>query len=247
MSNSADFEVHREAIEAYPIENLLKRSIPMAVYFAEAETLAKVVDEDEDRLIGAGIKPEMIAGLPSLIGAARESQSIWTANRFGREEVEKEWGALLPEAYELRDEILHGFRYAFRNDEQLLGRVKAIAEGNGSSDLIQDLNDVSVLGREQESLLLAIAFDMAKLSHAADTSDRLANLLAEKESGRDVNQHRVIRDKAYSLLKESVDEIYACGQYLFYKEEKRKRQYSSDYMRERNRRQYQDRKAKDEA
>ncbi len=243
MGNSADFEIHRERITAFPAEKIVKSSIPIAIYFTEAEALAIVSDTDRPQLTMTGLADELIDGLPSLIGAARECQSIWTVNRFGKEEVQKQWDTLLPQAYELRDEILHCFRYAFRKDEHLLGRVSAIAEGSGSSDLIQDLNDVAVLGRDQLALLQAIKYDEAKLVQAAALSDEMGSLLAVKGSSTDRNECRLMRDKAFSLLKESIDELYACGQYLFHKDEDHKKCYSSAYERERNRRNYQKRKA----
>ncbi len=74
-----------------------------------------------------GITQEMIDDLPVRAGALREAQSIWFKDRYSQEEAQREWKAVSPEAYDLRDELLHDFRYAFRNDPVLMGRVSAIS------------------------------------------------------------------------------------------------------------------------
>ena len=45
--------------------------------------------------------------------------------------------------------------------------------------MIQDLNDLTVLGRENPALLLAAGIDEAKLTEASTLSDEMATLLAQ--------------------------------------------------------------------
>jgi hypothetical protein len=46
------------------------------------------------------------------------------------------------------------------------------------------------------------------------------------------SETKIIRDKASIQLKEIVDELRACGQYLFYRNKKRYIGYTSKYLRE---------------
>ncbi len=42
-----------------------------------------------------------------------------------------------PEAYHIRDQLLHAFRFAFRKDPVLLSWVAVIADGTGYADMIR--------------------------------------------------------------------------------------------------------------
>ena len=58
----------------------------------------------------------------------------------------------------------------------------------------------------------------------------MADLLSKATSDRgDNNQARVIRDKAFTLLKQAVDEIRDCGQYVFWRDTQRYKGYVSHY------------------
>ncbi|WP_372935386.1 hypothetical protein [Mariniphaga sediminis] len=50
----------------------------------------------------------------------------------------------------------------------------AITDGSGHADLIQDLNDIAVLGRENPDPLTSIGFDLTQLDLAATRADELA-------------------------------------------------------------------------
>ncbi|MFH1852563.1 MAG: hypothetical protein ABIA75_09480, partial [Candidatus Neomarinimicrobiota bacterium] len=132
--------------------------------------------------------------------------------------------------------LLHTFHYAYRNDELLAARVSAIADGTGHPDMIQDLNDLSLLGKANPDPLTAIGFDLTTLDTAAATADEMASLLSEATAVRsDLNAERVIRDKAYTYLKQALDEIRQCGQYVFWRDESRLRGYVSRYFKTRRR------------
>ncbi|OVE82247.1 hypothetical protein BVY04_01465 [bacterium M21] len=157
---------------------------------------------------------------------------MWEDSRFDKEEAQREWNEALPMAYDLRDTILHYCKYAFRNEPILLATVKRIEDGTGYADLIQDLNDVSLLAGKQKQLLKAVGYDM-KLTHdAAATCDRLGYLHAvAKVEGND-NELHIIRNKAYTLVKNSVDTIRECGRFLFWRDEDRLEGYQSEYRRQ---------------
>ena len=70
--------------------------------------------------------------------------------------------------------------------------------------MIQDLSDLSVLGKANQPLL------------AAMNGERAEN-----------NSAKTIRDKAYTLLKKAVDEIREAGKYVFWKNPDRLKGYYS--------------------
>jgi hypothetical protein len=114
--------------------------------------------------------------------------------------------------------------------------VAEIADGSTNSDMIQDLNDLSVLGKNNVAPLQAIGFDLNKLNVAAETSNAMAELLAAANGDKSLqSETKMIRDKAFFYLKQRVDEIRAAGKYVFWKNEKRLKGYSSEYLRQKNR------------
>jgi len=112
--------------------------------------------------------------------------------------------------------------------------VNEIAEGGSNTDMIQDLNDLSVLGKDNTTLLQTIGFDLTLLDTAAVKADEMAELLSQATADRaDNSAARIIRDKAYTLLKRAVDEVRTVGQYIFWRDETRLKGYVSRYRKTR--------------
>ncbi len=232
MSNLTDFDEKLADIEAIAEDDVRAPSTPVDSYLQEAENLSHWCSDDATQLAVVGITIEKINDLPVRAGALREAQSRWFRDRYSREEAQREWDTLSPAAYDLRDELIHTFRYAYRNDETILSRISEIADGTGNEDMIQDLNDLSVLGKANPEPLVSIMFDVLKLDTAAEKADTMADLLATangEKAGR--SESKLIRDKAYTYLKELVDEIRAAGKYVFWKDEARYRGYLNQYRR----------------
>jgi hypothetical protein len=121
----------------------------------------------------------------------------------------------------------------FRLPDDLLAAVRYIAKGHTHADMIQDLNNLSVLGEANQELLTAIRFDMSLLDKAAQTAHELASLLAETNSCRlEYDKAKKIRDQAYTHLKEAVDEICGHGKYVFRDNKERYIGYRSHYIRQ---------------
>lgn len=222
----------RDEIKAITSDELLSPSLPVNNYLQEAEDLFHWTLEDLPQLTTIGLSEEKRLDLNIRTGACRETQSLWNKDRRTTKDAEKQWLAISPLAYNLRDELIHKFRFAFRKDSKILARVSDIAKGTGHPDMIQDLNDLAVLGKENTDKLTPINFDLTLLDTAAETSANCADVLAiangSKQKG---NETKVFRDKAYTYLKQAVDEFRAAGKYLFWKNPERLKGYSSDYWR----------------
>jgi len=213
-------------------------AMPMDTCLQEARYLYKWCGADQAALTAAGLDWSLVDDLPVRADAASEAQSEWHNVRFGREEAQKQWALLSPAGYALRDELLHYMRYAYRALPELQTRVDAVAEGSSDSDMIQDLNDLAVIGREHLSPLTAVGFDAAKLGQAASKSRELSSLRAEASVDKRADRERkLLRDQAYTHLKQAVDAVRQCGQFVFWKDEERLVGYASDYNRTKNARQ----------
>lgn len=231
MSNTDDYNSKLEQIKAITDEATLYPYMPVDIFLQEAETLYHWALDDLPELQKAGMTVELINDLQVRAGACREAQALWQNSRNTKEEAERKWKEESPVAYNLRDELLHSFRYAFRKKDDLLAVVGKIAEGDGHADMIQDLNDLAILGKANKELLQQINFDLNKLELAGKTSDEMANLLGIVNGDRiNKDERLIIRDKAYTFLKEAVDEIRECGKYVFWKKTDRLKGYKSAYL-----------------
>ncbi len=237
MSNKKDYEEKIGIIRTIPDEEVKSPYIPVDIFIQEGEAAYYWANKDRVELSRAGLDEEIIDDVPKRAGACREAQSRWNRMFNQQKDAEMEWKLKSPVAYDLRNNLLHDFRFAYRKDSYLSSRVSAIGEDAGHSDMIQDLNDLSVLGKANPEPLKAIGFDMSLLDEAARISDEMANLLTKVNGERkSSNTARIIRDKAYMHLKEAVDEIREYGKYVFWRDEERLQKYSSEYTRKINQR-----------
>lgn len=236
MANQDDYQAKLETIKAIPAEETLVPNLPIDNYLQGSENLVHWALDDLPELNALGITQEILDDLLVRTGACRYAQSIWNKDYNSQQEAQKRWAEESPGTYELRDELLRGFRFAYRKDNALMGRIRAIAVGTGHDDLIQDLSDISVLGKENPEPLIEIGFDMTLLDKAETESDEKATLLAEANGDKAVqNESKVIRDKAFTHLKELADEVRETGKYLFWHNKTRYKGYTNSYWTRRKR------------
>lgn len=225
----------KEQVEAISNEDTIAPNIPCNVYLSEAELLHKWAMEDKLKLAVGGLKEDRIQQLDIRGTVLRTFQADWLVIRRTGKDAEKDWKVFAVGAYDLCDELRHAFRYAFRNEPELLGRVDEIAQGTGDSDMIQDLKTYSKLGLMHQDLLTPIGFDLTKLTTSGNMSEQGADLLAEANGSKlKGNELKVLRDKSYTHLKEVADEVRACGKYIFWKDKKRLVGYQSSHWKTKN-------------
>jgi hypothetical protein len=235
MPSSADFSELLPIIQAINPEDVVTPTVPVDVFVQEAENLFHWCADDQSALVAAGLVWDLVTSLPVRAGACREAQSIWIKERNMRQEAEQQWKEEAPAAFDMRDQLVHAFRYAFRKDDGLLARVDEIAQGDTNSDMVQDLNDLSVLGKAHLELLAAIQVSPITLDDAAAMADRMADLLGATNGERkEVSEAMIVRDKAYTYLKQAVDEIRECGKFVFWRNPDRLKGYVSDYWKSKN-------------
>ncbi|HMA65832.1 MAG: hypothetical protein ACM31E_10765 [Fibrobacterota bacterium] len=232
MTFTEAYETHIKDAILISESDLEGPQMPVGIYTQEAVDLATSAKVDKEALVSAGLDWAFVESLPGRAAALTQAESNWRCQRFGKEEACIRWGELGPKAYELRDTILHTFFYAYRKNPSILARVQDIAKGDGDEDMILDLNTESTLGKQYPDELSAIKFDMKQLDLAASTGFEMQQLLAESHGSTPAyNEARVLRDQAYAYLKEAVDEVRECGQFLFYREAHRFSRYGSKYLR----------------
>lgn len=225
-----DFESKQTLINSIPEKGLKQPNIPVDKALQESEDLYVWCQADKEILIKAGLDWSLVDDLPIRTGACRYIQSNWQNEYRNIEAAQKEWKEQSPAAYELRNELLHHFYYAFQKQPALYAQTKKISEGGSHTDMIQDLSDLSILGKANVSYLKNTLLDIGLLDKAAETAGYISELLAKSNKQKMENRTlKIVRDKAYAHMKEAVDEIRRCGQYVFWKNEQRKKGYISKY------------------
>ena len=238
MSNIEEYNNKIEVIIAIPGDQIkVPNSIPVKTYIQEAEALYAWCQADKDTLMARGLDWTVVEDLPARCGALRRAQSNWKDERFSREEAEKIWMQESIKGYALKDELVHHFYYAFRDDTTLMGKVNDISEDGTHDGMIQGLNNLHAMGMSNQALLTNIGFDLTLLDLALQKSDELASMYAEAFRDReDYSEVKRIRDQAFTHLKEAVDKIRQCGQYVFWRNAARVKGYRSNYLRRLRRR-----------
>lgn len=230
--STSDYQASLAQINAVPLNTVRRPNMPVKNVTQEAENLHRWAQPDVELMLKAGLKRAYLDELLQRIGALREAESIWQRTRKVGERAQQQWNVESPKAYALRDSLVNMMRFAYRHDKVLLKRVAQIAAGNGHADMIQDLNDLAILGRQATEPLEAIGEDLQLLTLAAETSAAMADLLAKMTVERASNSGALlIRNQAYTLLMEAVDEIRLCGQYVNRSNAARRDGYVSEYRR----------------
>lgn len=232
-----DLQAKRALLEAMTNDELREpTTIPVDIYIREAEKLYSVFKDDIESFKSVGFKEEQVNDLGIRIGALREASSLWLTYRYNREEARRIWEERSEEGYRLRDWLLATLKVAYRKDIVLKGRLKAVASGQGHADMVQDINDLAVLGRTNPEPLKLINFDFTHFERAAKMADFLGEILGRFDADNDrFHKSKRLRDAAYTHLKEIVNEIRLFGKYLFHEKREKKLRYYSDFLRKKKR------------
>lgn len=233
MSTTTEFNELKELIEAMDDQEIILPNMPVDEFNQEAEDLYQLALRDKEKLVARGLKEESIDLLNKATGACRYSQSLWNKERNEQQESERIWKEESPAVFDLRDDLIDEFEFAFVNSPHLHSALNRIKDGSGNADMIQDLMDLAVLGRQNPEPLQSINFDMSLLDEAENKAGEMADILAKANGAKDDdNEAKVLRDKAYTYLKKIVDEIRRYGKFVFRKDPDHAAKYASAYHRD---------------
>lgn len=213
---------------------VLEPDKPVDIVVQEADDLYVNSQKDKVSLAMRGITEKKIKSLLTYSEALYVAESDWFVERGKKEEANKKWLAISGTAHDLRDIILHDFRYAYRNDENIISKLKEVSKGATHSDMIQDLGKLIAVSEKYPENLIKMNFDMTLLDKAKEMSKTLGLIYAEAKAEDRSSEAKDIRDRAYTCLKMVVDEIRAAGQNLFWRTPERLKYYRSEYKHKMN-------------
>lgn len=235
MSDQDDLQNIIEEIKVFPKCELKKCEMPIGIYMHEIDGLHTRASIDLPQLITAGMSPELIDKMLARTNALRKAQCNWEEQSTQRQKAIKTWKIESPAIYALRADLIENMTFAYRNNVDLLQKLKAIKKGNSHADAVQDLSNLSVLSKANSAPLQAIHFDLTLCDKASEEATRMGRLLGQMNGHMYVDDElKVFRDKAFTLLKEVVDEVRSYGRFVFRKNSDLQKSYTSKYIRERN-------------
>ncbi|WP_103068127.1 hypothetical protein [Aquimarina sediminis] len=214
------------------IEALSKREIrfpkkPIDIYLQESENLFIWIQKDKRELIKRGLDwNTYVLDLPIRYEACRYAQALWVKEDHDRKEAVEVWKEEAPKAYSYRSDLLADLVFVFRNNPDLLAKVCTINNRCRSIDIVQDLRDISVLGKACAVELARVKYDLRNFNIAEQKSENLTELLIRSNGDiSSTSRTKELRDRAYTHLKEAVDEIRETGKYIFRKKTERHKGY----------------------
>lgn len=222
-----------EALMAIRKSKLKALPMPVATYLQEAEDLYLWSLDDQQRLAAAGLPEGAIESLRPRIDLCRTLQARWSNATKIRSEAQKAFKEKLALGIERQKSVVNACRYAFRKEPDLLKKLSMIVQTSPYPELFQSLNDLAVVGRDQQSLLAAIGFNSDELDELSLLADQLPELYAIVHADQneiEKNEAKDLRDRSFFHLKEAVDEIRHCAKYVFLKEPARLEGYYSQYL-----------------
>jgi len=210
-----------------------KCKMPIGSYLHEADNLYARVMMDLPVLKEVGMGDDIPGQLLTRTQTLRLAESRRQENTSQKERDVEAWKVASHKMHNFFGELLHNLTFAYRNEPVLLNKLAAMKRTRTHAGVIQGLNNLSVLGLSNQQPLMAIRFDLALLNQAADMSDQMGGIYARANGARRVgNRDILLRDKAFTMLKEVVDEVRSFGKFVFRKQPEKYRSYTSKYRRD---------------
>ncbi|MGQ1891232.1 hypothetical protein ACT29H_12400 [Thermophagus sp. OGC60D27] len=225
-----EFEQLLPILEAIHDEEVKNPHIPVAAELQEAENLYQWCQADKVALTRSGLDWSVVASLPVRIAACTQAERVWQNHYRSRKERNQCLKERIREGFGLRTRLLHFFDFAFRDDPQWKRISRSIRNDRKIVAMIQHLSDLSAIGKEKKELLEKINVDAGLLDLAAQKSEELAGLYAQRT--RDMaEQDRLkdLRNRAYTYLAQAVKTIRVHGRFVFRYLPDRRKGYVSHY------------------
>jgi hypothetical protein len=230
MSFKEDFDAWKKHIEVMPLCDVKRPDMPIDRAAADAETLRGHAEQDKMALMAAGLDWTIVEDLLTLPGALRYAQAKWMSEFKTKNQAQKEWHSKSPEAYALRDELLHHLSFAYRKIPGLKKKIMRIRENRGHVNMLQDLMELAVLAENNPEPLKAIHYNTELPPKARRLSHEMTEVLANAHESREERSAlKIRRDKVYTLLMERVRSIREVGRYVFWRTPERKVKYINTY------------------
>lgn len=232
--HQATINPFREALKAIPVDHIVEPDVPVDIALNEATSVAECALQHRPALEAVGLPADIHTRLAQQIEMVNSAQALWTAE-MSRNRTEESM-AFITRVQFVRQDVLYACDLAFRKNAPLEARVAGIREGVGLADLAADAVDLSLLMNDPgaKELLLALHYDVEGVStELANAAPELRAILAREDAAKTLTGSKDLRDRAYSLMAETVADVRRFAAYAFRydKIEGRRKAFASGYLR----------------
>jgi hypothetical protein len=230
MATTKQVQKLLDEIRSTPAPGTVDFSIPIRPFIQIAATIVELAKRDAQELTKTNYDVAKIDRLELLVELLRVTSAQYNDIKFEQPAQSRKFKQLRQKAKDLRADILAAMDLAFAEDQNLLGKLAKIREGDSAADLIQDLSDIAVIAGKNAELLKAINFDLASIDTIPDLCTQLSQLLAQStldKSARPVEKTDL--DRIYDQLEKMLVEVNRVGRYTFRDDQGYATTYSLSY------------------
>lgn len=223
-------ELMMEKIIAVPKERHSRMTIPYEDVMKEAARMTLLAEKYHDRLIVSDIDPLHLDEIVLRAGAFAQCVTVFETHISVNDSHNAQYAEKRKEGFALRRKLMADYAYIFRNDADVLSVLDNIREGRGDLDMIKDLLSLNKLSVDYRDRLEKAHFNFEDSQKAYDLYSELFNLSALRDIDPEkMSEAKLFLVKAWTLLKDTLDEIYAAGRFVFYNEPEIEELFYSDY------------------
>ena len=153
MNDKESYESLKPTYDAIEKKDIKHPNLPIDIAVNEATDLYNNAKQDGEEFATTDVDVSLIESIPVRASGLKYAELLWNQVYKDTSDAEQEWKTLSPIAYDLHDELLHIFRYAYRKDDKLIALVSRISEGGGHADLVMDLGSLAMLGKNNTAPL----------------------------------------------------------------------------------------------
>lgn len=222
MDNAGYFEQMKSTIEAFPSAKTRTPAMPLRELAKLADYAASLAQKHQVNLVKAKFDYSKVNTLIALNGGFRHISSAWQDVKFDKPETSQLWKEKQAEAEMVFFELVEALKLVYFNDENMLEKIRAILEGGSIADSIQDLNDIVYLVNQNPQKL----YDETELTpeivaKAAVLATELGQIYANaKIDSSSSSEELMLRNKAYTMVEDLIDEIERRGRYAYRNEQR---------------------------
>jgi hypothetical protein len=207
-------------------------SIPIACLIQEANDLYLFCKNDKEALVRDGLDWNEVEMLPVLLEGCTDAEAEYQLYKDKSQSEIVKLEKLVIRCRKLRTFISEKLRAASELGGNFLA-VPSYRKRWSRVELIQDLNDLAVIGKDHNEILQSLSFDLTNLDLAAnlsvELSEKMVDVIISKPSE---SPQKANRDKLKQELFILIARIRTVGKSAFIDNPLRRKVYACEYLRE---------------
>lgn len=209
-----------------------RNSIPIACLIQEANDLYLFCNNDKKELLSEGVDWGEVERLPELLEKCNDAEVDYQLYIDSSKIETVKLKNLVLRCRKLRTSIAEKLRAIATRTNNLFA-VPSYRKNWSREELLQDLNDLAVIGKDNLEILHSYKFDLTQLDLASklsvELSEKIVEVLVSKPS--ESNQ-KAVRDKLAQELTFLISRIRTAGKAAFIDNPLRRKVYACEYFRE---------------